>query len=246
MELKTALSDVGHRKYQTKQEWVYSQLKAAIQTCALEPGARLVLDEVAKQLGVSRVPVREALLQLQMESLVEMTPHAGATVSTISLGSINDLFAILEELESLAVKAACPRATAEGLTQLEDLLTDMQKAVENGDLEWWSDLNTRFHLEISHASGMSLLPELTERVLEQWDRIRRYFLMDVLDKRVGQASEEHRRILETLRNGDEKAAARAITEHNTNALNAYLNYITSQTTSDAQIDEPYARDEEVS
>ena len=223
------LSTGNHKRFQTKQEWVYSELKSAIQTCAFMPGDRLILDEVAGQYGVSRVPVREALLQLQVEGLVEMSPHAGATVAPISLDSISDLFKILEELEALAVKAAARRASEDDLSSLDGLVTEMRSAMTEGDLEAWSDLNTSFHLEICRASAMSLLPELTERALERWDRMRRCFIGGVLLKRVGQASDEHEQILEALKARDVEGAEKLIRVHNREALKSYLDYLDGQT-----------------
>ena len=87
--------------FQTKQEWLYSELKNAIGHCEIPPGERLILDELAAKYHVSRVPVREALLQLQAEGLVQMTPHVGAVVAPITQASAQDYFAISRELQVL-------------------------------------------------------------------------------------------------------------------------------------------------
>jgi DNA-binding GntR family transcriptional regulator len=221
---KLKLSNVN-KPYQTKQEWVYSTLKEAILGCALAPGARLTLDDLAEQLKVSRVPVREALLQLQIEGLVDITPHAGAVVSPISLDSIHELFMILEELEVLAGKVVAERASSEDLKGLEDMLASMEEANAEGDVERWSGLNTEFHREISRLSGMPFLQQITEKALEKWDRMRRYFLMEVLHKRTTQAQEEHCQIYAALKGGDVEAVKQSIRTHNRNALKAYLAYL---------------------
>lgn len=224
---KSKLPSVS-KPYQTKQEWVYSTLKDAIQSCALAPGARLTLDDLAEQLKVSRVPVREALLQLQVEGLVDMTPHAGAVVSPISLDSIHELFMILEELEVLAGRVVAEKASPEDLKNLEDILTGMDEAIVEGDVERWSQLNTEFHGEISRLSGMPFLQHITERTLERWDRVRCYFLTEVLHKRTTRAQEEHRQIYAALKEGDVEAVEQILRTHNRNALRAYLAYLSEE------------------
>jgi DNA-binding GntR family transcriptional regulator len=217
-----------NKPYQTKQEWVYSTLKDAIQSCSLAPGTRLTLDDLAEQLKVSRVPVREALLQLQVEGLVDMTPHAGAVVSPISLDSIYELFMILEELEVLAGIAVAERSRPEDLVRLEDILEDMAAAVVKGDDERWAELNTEFHKEISHLSGMPFLQQITEKALEKWDRMRRCFLTEVLHARTDQAHQEHRQICVALKEGDVEAVEGRLRAHNRHALEAYLAYLSEK------------------
>lgn len=230
---RSNLQNAG-KPYQTKQEWVYSRLKEAIQTCSLAPGTRLTLDGLAEQLNVSRVPVREALLQLQVEGLVEMAPHAGAVVAPISLDSIYELFLILEEMEVLAGRVVAERASPEDLADLERTLEDMATAIAEGNVERWSELNTEFHKKISRVSGMPFLQQITEKALEKWDRMRRYFLTEVLYERTEQAHEEHRRIYVALKEGDVGAVEQSLRTHNRNALKAYLTYLSERDQSKTQ------------
>ena len=223
-----------NKPYQTKQEWVYSTLKDAIQSCSLAPGTRLTLDDLAEQLKVSRVPVREALLQLQVEGLVEMVPHAGAVVSPISLDSIYELFLILEEMEVLAGRVVAERASLEDLAGLEEILEDMAAAIAADNVERWSALNTEFHKEISRVSGMPFLQQITEKALEKWDRMRRYFLTEVLHERTKQAHQEHREIYVALKEGDVAAVEQNLRTHNRNALGAYLAYLSESGPSKVQ------------
>jgi len=216
------------KRYQTKQEWVYSTLKDAIQHCTLAPGTRLTLDELAEQLQVSRVPVREALLQLQAEGLVDMTPHTGAVVSPISLDSIHELFMILEELEVLSGRVVAEKSSSTDLKNLEDVLIGMEEAIAKGNLERWSELNTEFHREICRLSGMPFLQQITEKTLERWDRLRRCYLTEVLHKRTTQALEEHRQIYAALKEGNAEIVERLVRNHNRNALKAYLTYLSEK------------------
>src|SRR5215813_15457812 len=104
--------DTRHR---TKQQFVYRTLRDAIIRCELVPGERLVIDDLAQRLGVSIIPVREALRLLQSEGLVVNVPHVGATVAPISHDSILEVFTVLEGLELVATRAAAERATPEDL-----------------------------------------------------------------------------------------------------------------------------------
>ena len=100
--------------YRTKQEFVYETLRDAIMRCELGPGQRLVIDELARRLEVSAIPVREALQLLQSEGLVANVPHVGATVSLISRESIAEVFSVMEGLEIVATRSAAERMTPGG------------------------------------------------------------------------------------------------------------------------------------
>ncbi len=186
------------------------------------------MDDLADQLSVSRVPVREALLQLQVDGLVDMEPHMGAVVSPVSLDSVNEVFLILEELEVIAGRAVAERGCPKTLTQLAEVLGQMDAALEREDLETWAELNTAFHGEIGRASDMLFLQQITEKTLERWDRVRRFYLAEVLGVRVGTAHQEHHAIYEALRRGDASEVERLLRHHNKNALNAYLERISEK------------------
>src|SRR6185503_133773 len=173
----TISKDGGHR---TKQEFVYTTLRAAIMKCELQPGERLVIDDLARRLSVSAIPVREALQLLQSDGLVLLTPHVGATVAPISPESILEVFTVLEGLESVATRAAVGRAREEDLAGLDRIVRAMDEALEGGRHDEWADLNTRLHLAISRMAGMPMLLEMTERVLDHWDRVRRFYFSGVL------------------------------------------------------------------
>ena len=92
-----AAKDSRHR---TKQEFAYQTLRDAIMRCELRPGERLVIDDLARRLNVSTIPVREAIQMLQSEGLAVIVPHTGATVAPVSPESIQDVFAVLEASRS--------------------------------------------------------------------------------------------------------------------------------------------------
>ncbi|HXB53167.1 MAG TPA: GntR family transcriptional regulator [Vicinamibacteria bacterium] len=225
MTAGTPLSLPGTVRYRTKQELVYQTLRSAIMRCDLRPGQRLVIDELARQLEVSAIPVREALHLLQSEGLVTSVPHVGATVSLISRESIDEVFAVLEGLEIVATRSATLRLTSADAATLEGITVAMDEALQTGRNEEWADLNSRFHLAISRLSAMPMLQEMTERVLDHWDRVRRFYFSGVLVRRIEQAQEEHRVLLRAMKAKDLVALERTVKQHNQGALLAYAEYL---------------------
>jgi DNA-binding GntR family transcriptional regulator len=213
--------------HRTKQEFVYQTLRNAIMRCDLGPGERLVIDDLARRLGVSIIPVREALQMLQSEALVVLVPHVGATVATISKNSILDVFTMLEGLETVGTRLAAERATAQDLEGLSILVHEMEQMIAQGRNEDWADLNTRFHLTIAAIPGLAMLEEMTARVLTCWDRVRRYYFRGVLVHRVDQAQQEHHEMLVAITGRDLPALEALVRRHNQGALKSYIEYVNS-------------------
>jgi DNA-binding GntR family transcriptional regulator len=225
MTAGATLSLRGPMRYRTKQELVYQSLRSAIMRCDLRPGQRLVIDELARKLEVSAIPVREALHLLQSEGLVTSVPHVGATVSLISRESIDEVFAVLESLEIVATRSATLRLTSADAAALEGITVAMDEAWQTGRNEEWADLNSRFHLTISRLSAMPMLQEMTERVLDHWDRVRRFYFNGVLVRRIEQAQEEHRALVRAMKAKDLVALEQTVKQHNRGALLAYAEYL---------------------
>lgn len=211
--------------YKTKQEFVYWTLRRTILRCELVPGQRLTTQEIADQLDVSLIPVREALQLLQSEGLVEISPHVGASVAPISGSSVAEVFTLLEGLETVASRVAALRMTPENTNVLAALVGEMDVATERGDYELWGELNTRLHVSIAGYTGMPTLREMTERVFDLWYRVQRCFFSEVVLQRVLQSQQEHHAILGALRERDEAALEELIKSHNRNALEAYTKYM---------------------
>jgi DNA-binding GntR family transcriptional regulator len=212
-------------RHRTKQEYVYQTLRGGILRCELGPDERLVIDELARRLDVSAIPVREALQLLQSEGLVINVPHVGATVAPISRESIVDVFSVLEGLETVATRLLANRDDLEKgrvLVPLGVLVDAMDRAIAAGQTAEWADLNRQFHLTISGLPGLPMLREMTERVLDRWDRVRRFYVRGVLAHRIQQAQREHREILNAMRTGDVPALHQLVRQHNQSALAAYL------------------------
>lgn len=212
-------------RHLTKQQYVYRMLRDAIIRCELAPGERLVIDDLAKRYEISIIPVREALRLLQSEGLVVSVAHVGATVGPISRDSVLEVFTVLEGLEVVATRTAAQRATPEHLDAIERSVAGMDQALADDRPQQWADLNTEFHLLISQSARMPVLFEMTQRALDLWDRVRRYYFNGVLAHRLHQAQAEHHLILSHLRTRDLEALEQAVRRHNQGALAAYTAYL---------------------
>jgi DNA-binding GntR family transcriptional regulator len=219
------LARVG--SFQTKEDFVYHTLRAAILHCEIPPGEKLVVDRLSTRMGTSTIPIRTALQRLQAEGLVEIVPHTGAMVSGISTSLVTEVFSMLEALESVAFSQAAKNVKAEDLAGLQNILKQMDQALQKRDPDLWSDLNSRFHREVAEITRMKLLIEFTNRTLDNWDRLRRYFFKQESSTRLPQAQVQHRAMLELLRKGDEKALIAAVTKHNREARDAYCKLLES-------------------
>lgn len=219
------LAPASSARHRTKQEFVYRTLREAILRCDLRPGERLVIDDLARRLNVSIIPVREALQLLQAESLVVSIPHVGTTVAPVSREAIVDVFTVLEGLEVVATRLVAERGNPEDLQVLAEHVAAMDRAVAAEQYEEWAALNRAFHQAISQLPQLDLLRELTARVLDRWDRVRRFYFRGVLLHRVAQAQQEHRDILQAVGARDLVRLAELVRRHNQSALSAYMSYL---------------------
>jgi DNA-binding GntR family transcriptional regulator len=216
--------------YKTKQEFVYRTLRTAILRCEVAPGQRLPTQEIADRLGVSLIPVREALQLLQSEGLVENRAHVGAVAARVSGSSVAEVFALLEGLETVAVRVAARRMPPAEVEALARLVTEMDSALDDGEYELWGELNTQFHLSIARSAGMPVLRDMTERAFDLWYRVQRCFFTEVLLQRVLQSQREHHGILRALRDRNEEELEQLVKVHNRNAMEAYTNYLSNGST----------------
>lgn len=212
------------RVFTSKREFVRETLRADIIVGTRRPGQRLVIDDLAAELDVSPIPVREALQQLQADGLVVIEPYVGVRVSDIHAGLIEEVFALLEALEIISGQRACIRMTDGDFAHLETLLRRMDADLD--DLDQWSEANVDLHKFIVERADLSLIPAMMAQVLDQWQRFRRHYLDDVFAWRVVQAQRDHWQLYEALRTRDPEHVKRVIRAHNQLALDAYIRYLT--------------------
>jgi DNA-binding GntR family transcriptional regulator len=216
------------RPHVTKQRYAYASLRDAILRCALRPGERLIIDDLARRLDTSIIPVREAIRLLESEGLVVNIAHVGATVAPISRSSVTEMFTVLEGLETVSTRSAAQRADAAGLASLRSIVDEMDAALRQQQFDEWGTLNTRFHLAMAALAGMPMLEEMLRRALDHWDRVRRYFFAGVLSHRTDVAQREHRQMLVQMEARDLATLERTVRLHNQGALAAYTEYLDSR------------------
>ncbi len=130
------------------------------------------------QLGVSQVPIREALQQLQAEGFVVTESHIGPRVAEIHAHLIWEIFQLLEALELISSRKACARMQTPQFDVMETLLHSLDDLDENSCQ--WSQKNTRLHLALCDWGQTALVKSVMSTVLSQWDRLRNHYLKDML------------------------------------------------------------------
>jgi len=211
--------------FRSKNEVVYDTLRQAIIQGDYEPGTRLVMDDLAETLGVSQIPIREAMRQLEADGFVSIEPYVGATITEINANFIFELFGLLESLEVLCSRSAVLMMTEQELKTLADLIDRMDLSLNNP--EQWSQENKRLHLFICDCAHTVLISKMMQKTLDHWDRLRLHYLKDVFGGRIRAAQEEHKQILEAFRARDVDEVERVVHEHNRRALNSYIQHLQS-------------------
>lgn len=209
--------------FRSKNEVVYDYLHEAILQGEYEQGERLVIDELANKLGVSTIPIREALRQLEADGFVKIAPYVGATVTELGADSIFEIFALLETLEAISARSAIQHMTEKDIVHLDKLVKKMDACMD--DHENWVKLNKEFHLQICQYAHTQLIKETMRKVLDHWDRLRAYYMKDVLVLRLEMAQVEHRQMVAAFYDGDAALLETLLRTHNKNALAAYNNYL---------------------
>jgi DNA-binding GntR family transcriptional regulator len=176
----------------------------------LAPGSRIVETRVARQLGTSQAPVREALRDLATLGFVEIRPYQGSRVRQPSAQELREAIVVRAELEALAGSLAAPRMTDAWLAQLEGYYTEMAHAAERGDAHEHAFQNTQFHTTIVRAAGNRCLERLWG-MLEPFGRTYATTSMPGID--LEWLGARHRSILDALRDRDPERAAVALREH---------------------------------
>ena len=186
-------------------------------------GEPLRQDAIAEELGVSRIPVREALRQLEAEGLVTFSPHRGAVVSTMSLEEILELFELRAEIESDLVRRAIPFMTGEDRTRAKDILAAYEIALRGGEVAKWGELNWQFHSTLYAPAGRAFTMGMVSKLHQQSDRYLRMQL--ALTHGESRARDEHRAIANAARKGDTKLAAKLMREHILGAGRALVEFL---------------------
>jgi DNA-binding GntR family transcriptional regulator len=190
----------GGGRYRPLAEAVTRQVRAAILDGRLEPGTRIRQEEIARRLGTSRIPVREALRQLEMEGLVTLVPHRGASVAVLDFAEYTELYRMREAVEPMAIAESAPRMTDDRLERLHEYARLIEESAD--DPSRWLDYDRRFHLESYAAAPMPRVLKLIERFWNQTQQYRRAYFYTIRARRLQIVSLEHDLILNALERRD--------------------------------------------
>jgi DNA-binding GntR family transcriptional regulator len=207
-------------EYLPLRDVVFNTLRQAILKGELKPGERLMEIQLAKRLGVSRTPVREAIRKLELEGLVLMIPRKGAEVAKITMQDLKDVLEVRTALEELAVKDACEHITKEQLEELEAAADDFRETLEEKDLVACTEADMHFHEVIYAATNNRRLVQMLNNLKEQMYRYRMEYLKDERTHR--RLIEEHDAIRKALENHDQTEAGAAIRIHIDNQKHSIL------------------------
>ena len=187
---------------------VREALRRAISAGELAPGIQLRLDELAEKFGTSRIPVREALRQLEAEGFVTFLPNRGAVVSDLSIDEVIELLEIRIALECHALRLAIP---AMGDVDLDDAKAILRSYDEEPDPEKWGAFNWRFHKALYAPCNRPRLLAMIEANYGHVGRFTRALVSRATGK--DRPQREHYQLLEFCRDGEIEKAARLLREH---------------------------------
>ena len=183
----------------TKAALVRDRIRGLIERGQLAPGERVNVDAIARSLGISKIPVREAISQLEAMGLLVTTPHAGARVATATVSDLRGLYLIRRAIEPMAARLAAEAIDESQIAALEKITQEMAAARGGGDTGTLSDLNRTFHSGVARATGYRPLADTVEETLR---RMAPYHARLVSPETWERAVAEHAALLDALRAHD--------------------------------------------
>ncbi len=208
MQLDQVLDRIPRLRKQATHELVAAVLREAITTGHLKANQPLPQDEIAAQLQVSHIPVREALRQLQSEGLVTYQANRGATVSALTPEEIAEIYEMRAIMETAAIRRAAPRLTAAALEEAARILDRAEQATDGAT---WGSLDVEFHQQVYALDDRPRMDELINGLLRRVDRY--WTLYGLMLTHRGTFDREHRGILDALLRRDADLAASRLEAH---------------------------------
>jgi DNA-binding GntR family transcriptional regulator len=202
-----SIVDRHGRQFKTVGEMAYEVIREGILTGVFQPGERLLQDALATQIGVSRIPVRSALMKLESQGLITFEPYRGAIVNTLTAPAAQEIYEIRAILEAHALRKAMTAMTPERLVRLEELATDLN-SVENG--EEFLIRRAEFYHQLYDVKRQPRLVAMIDRLREE---VGRYSLDHNVDYIRPPGERDHAQVLTYLRANDVEGAVRWLQVH---------------------------------
>lgn len=201
----------------------YDAIHDAILSKKLQPGSKLLVRELAQQLGISHTPVKEALARLVGEGLVQVVPRKGAYVTLLTIRDVVEIYELREALEGLAAAKTAVMITEGQLAEIAGYLHDGKSCVVNNEVKCYSDVDILFHSAIAKASGNKRLLEALKKLQSQ---VRLLMATSAsLPGRPQRSIQQHEQIYEAIRRRDPNGADEAIRYHVKEAREVIVSYL---------------------
>ncbi|ATC99245.1 hypothetical protein PSPO_a2278 [Pseudoalteromonas spongiae UST010723-006] len=198
--------------YKTRTEFVVDAIREKILKGEVKSGQPLRQAALAEELDVSRIPVREALLQLEAEGLVKFQAHKGAVVTELDAAHVDELFELRAMLEADLLARSIPNMNATDFDHAEELLSKLDEALTHEDsANLWADLNTSFHTYLYQAAERPQTLEVVNILNKNSDRYIRMHLL--LAGGIKKAGGEHKQLIDYCRAGDTSNACQLLKQH---------------------------------
>lgn len=186
-------------KHRTLSAAIVDRLRQAILAGEHPAGTQLRQDALAETYGVSRIPVREALFQLEAEGFVRIVPHKGAIVSELSLDEVNDVFDLRCLLEPRLLAQSAPRFAEADFAVLDAIQSRFVAAIAAGDVGQWGVINAEFHMALYTKARLPRTQSIVAALLQTSDRYTRVQLSNTAA--MGIAEQEHAALIGLCRAG---------------------------------------------
>jgi len=229
--MTTKPATLGHR---TMALAAADELRRRILSGEFPEGSQLKQDALAEAFGMSRIPIREALVQLESEGFVKILPHRGALVAEMSPAEIGELFELRALLEPRLLRRSAPRLTADDYAALDRINTEYSAEMRTMNPARWGELNTRLHERLVSRADQPRTLAIVTALLQNTDRYTRLQLSLTRGGRA-RAIEEHAALVQFCRDGDVTAACKLLTAHIRNAEAELVDFIKARGSRNGQL-----------
>jgi DNA-binding GntR family transcriptional regulator len=213
-------------EFTTKSEAVRLKLRQRIIERELKPGQKIVISEIAKEFGISEIPVREAIKKLESEGLVKFTPHVGAMVNAIAGDEFLEIYLMRIELEALATKLSAEHMKVEDIAELKGFVEKAEQAIEEGRIDLLGSLNKSFHLKIYRTAPY---PFLFKTIVDLWEKFELMkCVFAYVPERAVPSWGEHKIIVEALEQRDAERAAKLVRQQKNRTKRALEKILSSK------------------
>jgi DNA-binding GntR family transcriptional regulator len=192
---------------------VVDRIRAAIRSGAYAPGDRLVERRLAREFGISHIPLREALARLTEEGLVERPPRRGARVASLTPRMLEEVSSLRVVLEQFVIRRLKDRFTPDAHAELQGIVDQLMQAADRHDLVRVHELDQQFHERLWELTDHTLLVELAAQMRSRTSHFYRAAAASLGPDEVRRHAESHQHLLDLIASGDRRAAERAMQHH---------------------------------